>query len=140
MRLTLHTDYALRVLLYLASQKDDARATIREIARIYRISHNHLVKVVHRLVQGGWVQTVRGRKGGLKLARDPAQIRLGEIVRATEPDLLLLECFDLATNTCPIAEHCALKGALARALGAFLRELDAITLADLISAHALPER
>ncbi len=134
MRLTLQTDYALRTLLYLAAAPE-GRATIDEIAQAFRISRHHLVKVVRRLHEGGWIETMRGKGGGLRLARAPETIRIGEIVRATEPGLQLLACLDPQAKadsfSCPLVMDCALKQVLAQALGAFLAELDRTTLADI---------
>jgi Rrf2 family nitric oxide-sensitive transcriptional repressor len=94
------------------------------------VSHHHLVKIVQRLVAEGLVESVRGRGGGLRLGRPPEAINVGALVRLTEPDLELVECFDLRTNTCPIAPACGLKGALEAAQRAFLTVLDGYTLAD----------
>lgn len=130
MRLTYFTDYALRVLIMLAV-KPDALVTIREIAERFRISENHLTKVAHLLGRDGYVETVRGRNGGLRLAMAPEAINVGAIVRRYEDDLALVECFDRARNTCPIAPVCALSGAIGEALDAFLKVLDGKTLADI---------
>ncbi len=108
MRFTRYTDYALRVLMYLGLKPEDELATIREIAESYDISENHLMKVAHRLGQNGYIVTVRGRQGGLRLAKAPAAINLGDVVRHCEDDLRIVECFDPETNTCPIAGVCAL--------------------------------
>ncbi|WP_142850021.1 Rrf2 family transcriptional regulator [Telmatospirillum sp. J64-1] len=131
MRITRYTDYALRVLLYLAVRPDEV-VTIRAIAECYGISENHLMKVVHKLGQIGVVQTVRGRGGGLKLARPPEEISLGAVVRATEDDLALVECLDSTANTCPIAGGCGLTGIVNEALAAFLAVLDRYSLADAV--------
>ena len=132
MRFTRYTDYALRVLMYLGLKTPGELATIKEIGERYGISQNHLMKVVHRLGQEGYVETLRGRQGGLRLARDPAAINIGEVVRRCEDDLRLVECFDPATNTCPIARACALPALLDEALTAFLAVLDRYSLADLL--------
>lgn len=132
MRLTDYTDYALRVLMYLGAQTGRL-VTVQEIADNHGISKNHLTKVVHRLGQAGLVDTVRGRTGGVRLARDPATISLGEVVRLTEPDFTMVECFDEAKNTCSLSPTCVLKNALGRATGAYLHELDNIML-----VHVLP--
>jgi Rrf2 family nitric oxide-sensitive transcriptional repressor len=92
MRLTAYTDYSLRVLMRLALRPQEL-TTIADIARAYRISEHHLMKVVHQLGRAGYIETVRGRGGGLRLARDPTAIWLGDVVRRTEPDLDLVECF-----------------------------------------------
>lgn len=131
MRITAYTDYSLRVLIYLAVRGDEL-VTIREIAGAYAISHNHLMKVTHRLQLEGFVQTVRGKAGGMTLARPAEKIRVGEVVRAMEPDFTLVECFG-PDNRCVIAPSCSLTGVLARALQAFLGELDRCTLADLVA-------
>ena len=133
MRLTLYTDYSLRVLLYLAG-KEDETATITELADFYKISRNHLVKVVHNLGLNNYIQTTRGRHGGIKLARPAKEIPVGEVVRATEPDLDLLECFNPATDQCVITRSCSLKSVLFNAQTTFLRELDKYTLEDIAKA------
>jgi len=132
MRLTVHTDYALRTLLYLGLH-GERLGSIRAIAQAYDISENHLTKVVHRLGRGGFVNTVRGRGGGICLARPPAAIRIGDVVRRTEEDMALVECFGSA-NTCRITAACRLRGAFDEALRAFLAVLDGYTLADLLGA------
>jgi Rrf2 family nitric oxide-sensitive transcriptional repressor len=132
MRLTQYTDYALRVLTYLGLKGDKELSTIREISDRYGISENHLMKVVHRLGQTGFIETVRGRQGGVKLARDPSDINIGEVVRRCEDDMRIVECFDDATNSCPIAPVCVLPSILDDALAAFLSVLDDYTVADLL--------
>ena len=132
MRFTRYTDYALRVLMYLGLKPEDDLATIREIAESYDISENHLMKVVHRLGLNGYIVTVRGRQGGMRLAQPPSAINLGDVVRHCEDDLRIVECFDPDTNTCPIAGTCALPAILDEALTAFLAVLDRYTLADLM--------
>jgi Rrf2 family nitric oxide-sensitive transcriptional repressor len=135
MHLTRHSDYALRVLLYLATHADRP-ATIPEIARAYRVSPHLLVKVVRTLVTAGLVATVRGRHGGLRLARPPAAINVGAVLRRTETTWHLVECFDRRSNTCPIEPACALKGTLREAQRAFLDVLDGRTLQDLLPQPA----
>lgn len=130
MRLTQLSDYSLRVLMYLGA-RPERLATIQEIARAYGISENHLMKVVHRLAQHGFVETVRGRGGGLRLKGEAEGIRLGAVVRAVEEDFRLVECFG-SGDTCRITDVCRLKRILHQALGAFLESLDAWTLADLV--------
>lgn len=137
MRLTYHTDYALRVLLYLAASPDTQRVHIQDIADAYAISSNHLMKIVHQLGKLGYIETMRGRKGGMRLARNPAAIRIGEVVRQTEEDFFLVECFDREHNCCVITPICHLRAALQEALAAFLSVLDRYTLADLSSNKAL---
>ena len=130
MRLTMYTDYSLRVLLYLANRKDES-ATISELADFYKISRNHLVKVVHNLGLNGHILTTRGRHGGLKLARPAKEILIGEVVRSTEPDFDLLECFNPATDQCVITRSCSLKSVIFNAQASFLGVLDEYTLADI---------
>lgn len=134
MRLTRHTDYALRVLMYLGLQ-EGRLCTIGEIATAYRISESHLTKVVHQLGVVGLVQTVRGHGGGLRLVLAPEEIGLGRVVRLVEDDLGIVECFDSRSNTCPIAGPCSLSGILDEALGAFLDVLDRYSLADLLGSR-----
>ena len=130
MRLTSYTDFSLRVLIYLALNPD-RRPTIAEIAERYAISRAHLMKVVHQLGVAGYIETVRGKNGGLKLAREAASLTVGEVVRRTEPDLHLVSCFDAAAApACAIAPACRLKGKLAEARSAFLKVLDDCTLAE----------
>ena len=131
MRLTLHTDYALRLLMLLAVDVDELH-TIEEVARRYGISRNHLMKVTQTLTQGGYIQSVRGRGGGIRLGRPAAQINLGAVVRTTEDGFALVECFDRARNTCVIASACGLRGPLDEALHAFLAVLDRYSLADIV--------
>jgi Rrf2 family nitric oxide-sensitive transcriptional repressor len=131
MRLTLHTDYALRLLMLLAMEQDQLH-TIEEIAKRYDISRNHLMKVVQTLVQAGFVDSVRGRGGGLQLKRPAVSINLGAVVRATEDSFALVECFDRARNTCVVTPACGLRGVIDEALQAFLGVFDRYSLADLI--------
>lgn len=131
MQLTVHTDYALRVLLYLAHFAD-RQVTTSEIGAAYGISKNHLVRVVQTLATAGFVKVTAGRFGGVRLTRTPESIRLGEVVKATEASFRLVECHDLANNTCPIVPVCGLKTMLDGALAAFLLELEQHTLADLV--------
>ena len=132
MHLTLHTDYAMRLLMFLGLNPD-RRCTIEEIARHYRVSRNHLMKVALTLTQQGFVDSLRGRNGGLKLGKAPARIGIGAVVRVTEDNLDLVECFDVKTNTCPVASACLLKQPFAEAVHAFLAVLDRYTLADLLA-------
>ena len=131
MRLTVHTDYALRVLMYLAL-KEDRLATIAEIATSYGISKNHLMKVVYELGVAGYVETVRGRGGGLRLAKPVKSIGLGEVVRYTEPDMAIVSCFEPVNAPCTIHPGCVLKRALKKAADAFIEVLDGYTLDDLV--------
>ena len=130
MRLTSFSDYALRVLMY-AATRGDRLITIEETADVYGISRAHLMKVANQLTRAGFLKATRGRTGGLALARRPDKIGLGDVVRATEPDFALVECFT-AGNDCLITPRCRLKGVLREALVAFLGTLDRYTLADLI--------
>jgi len=133
MRLTNFTDYALRVLIYLGAHRDEVRlATISDVATAYGISENHLMKVVHQLAKLGYVKTVRGKGGGMQLARAPGEISLGEVVRSTEEDFAVVECFQEGPPKCSIAHACTLQGILAQSLHAFLAVLDRHTLADLL--------
>lgn len=131
MRLTLYADYALRVLIYLGAMQAE-RATVGDIARSYGVSKNHLMKVVQELGRLGYVETMRGKGGGLRLAQDPADIRLGEVVRHIEPDFNLVQCFGAGKPRCRIEPQCRLRPILAGALGAFLSVLDRHTLAELV--------
>jgi len=129
MQLTQFSDYSLRVLLYLTAQPE-RWVPLPEISRAYDASQNHMAKVAQLLQQQGFIESSRGRTGGIRLAKPPHNINVGDVVRATEPHLNLVECFDQKTNTCPIDSACGLKGALVAAQKAFLRELDRFTLAD----------
>lgn len=124
MQLTRHTDYALRVLIHLTAVPS-GRATIAEIADAYDLSRNHLMKVVHHLGQGGFIETQRGRGGGFTLAQPPEAISLGAVVRHTELDMNLADC-----GSCAIRPACGLSGILRAAIGAFLTVLDQHSLAD----------
>ncbi len=139
MRLTVRTDYALRVLIYLSlGQGGEGGGTIDEIADAYRISRSHLKKVVNELAQHGVLETARGRAGGVRLARDPSQISIGEIVRLVEKDFAVVECHDTTVETdCAIAQVCNLKRVLRRAVDAFMYELDKATLADAAAAPSV---
>jgi len=131
MRLTQYTDYSLRVLIYLAHKKE-VNVTISELADFYQISRNHLVKVVHNLGLNGYILTIRGKNGGLKLAHPPLEIIIGDVVRSMEPDFDLLECFNPEEDKCVITHSCALKSVIFNARDIFLQELDKHTLADAI--------
>ncbi|BBL72646.1 Rrf2 family transcriptional regulator [Methylogaea oryzae] len=140
MQLTKHTDYALRVLIYLAEQPE---ATIGQMAEHYQISRNHLVKVVHALARKGFVATTRGKNGGVKLARTAALIGIGDVVRAMEPHFDVVECFNFKRAHCAALPVCGLKGALNRAADEFLAVLDQYTLADTIKprdVRLVPQR
>ena len=132
MRLTMYTDFSLRVLLYIGIKEKDELSTVQEISDAYDISKNHLMKVVHELGKHGLVETVRGRGGGIRLNLPPEEINIGEVVRKTEDDFHLVECFNCATNKCVITPVCRLKGVLHEALDAYLKVLDSYTLADFV--------
>ncbi|MCX5617528.1 Rrf2 family transcriptional regulator [Bombella sp. TMW 2.2543] len=136
MRLTLYTDYAFRSLIYLETQKERL-VSIGEIARVYGISENHLVKVVHRLGRHGFIKTLRGRNGGLRLGRNAEDIYLGDIVRCTEDDLALVGCMrkDEGASGCILVGGCRLKQTLLKARFAFMNVLDEVTLADVTAPH-----
>lgn len=135
MRLTVYTDYTLRVMMYLAVAWPTGRiATIDEIAGAYDISRNHLTKIVHELGLNGFIATTRGRAGGAMLARVPNEISIGDIVRMAEKDFAVVACHDTAVpHGCRIFAACNLKRVLARAVDAFMAELDAMTLQDAIT-------
>jgi len=130
-QLTQFSDYSLRLLLYLAAHPDRL-VPIDEVSRAYGVSHHHLVKIVQLLVDRQLVASTRGRGGGLRLNRQPADINVGALVRITEPHFDLVECFDRTTNTCPIEPACGLKQVLRDARRAFLDVLDGRTLADFL--------
>jgi Rrf2 family nitric oxide-sensitive transcriptional repressor len=134
-QLTYYTDYSLRVLIYLAVQ-GDRMANVSEIAERYGISRNHLVKVVHNLARGGFIRSYRGKGGGIELARDPAKINIGDVVRYTEGPPRPVECFDAERNRCVIRRACGLAGVLAEACDNFFATLDRYTLADLIKRRS----
>jgi Rrf2 family nitric oxide-sensitive transcriptional repressor len=131
MRLTTFSDYAFRVLIYLGSAPQSL-ATIADIAKAYGVSENHLMKVVHQLARLGYVETVRGKGGGMRLARPASEINVGEVLRATEDGFAIVECMGEDGGDCRIVRACALKGVLGEATAAFLKTLDAYTLADLV--------
>jgi Rrf2 family nitric oxide-sensitive transcriptional repressor len=134
MQLTTHSDYALRLLIYLASHST-RKVTTREIASAYCISLNHLTKVAKALTRAGWLVAARGSGGGLMLAPHTLQVRVGEIVRFTEYTCEVVECFDVKANTCPITNVCRLKPLLYRARKAFFDVLDAMTVQEMTRNH-----
>jgi Rrf2 family transcriptional regulator, nitric oxide-sensitive transcriptional repressor len=131
MRLTLHTDYALRVLMYVGV-KGDTLSTIPAIVEHFDISRGHVMKVVHHLGQLGYLETIRGKCGGIRLARKPSQINVGAVVRDMEEELGVLGCLQGDEGYCRIEQGCVLRGALRDATKAFLATLDRYTLANLI--------
>ena len=131
MKLNLFSDYALRILMYAVVK--DAPFQLDEVTAAFNISRNHLAKVVHRLAKLGYLDTRRGRGGGIQLAKPPEDIRIGKLVRETENQPAFVECFDAATNTCRLNGHCRLKSVLAGALKAFYETLDRQTLRDLVA-------
>jgi Rrf2 family nitric oxide-sensitive transcriptional repressor len=135
MRLTDYTDYALRLLMHLGVNPGRI-ITVREIAAAHRISRNHLTKIAHRLGVMGVLDTLRGRAGGIALARPPEQIMLGAVIRMTEPDFRMVDCFTGADSSCVLAGRCKLKGLLAEATAAFLERLDQVPLSALLDAPA----
>lgn len=132
MRLTLYTDYSLRVLLYIGVKGNEKLSTVQEVSDAYGISRNHLTKVVHELGKLGLIETVRGRGGGFRLNMEPKEINIGDVVRKMEDDFHLVECFNCATNKCVITPVCKLKDVLHEALGAYFKVLDSYTLADFV--------
>jgi Rrf2 family nitric oxide-sensitive transcriptional repressor len=131
MQLTRFTDYSLRILIYLALN-DDRLVTIAEIARSYDVSQNHLMKIVHQLGGHGYLETVRGKGGGIRLARQAALINIGDVVRDTEEHMDIVECFSLEFKDCPLLPSCALKSILTDARKNFLATLDRYNLSDLL--------
>lgn len=136
MRLTTMTDYALRLLMYVA-QQPQRLCTISEVAQAYGISEAHLMKITHQLSLQGWIETVRGKGGGMRLAHAPHTIPLGAVVRSIEPDLALVECFATGSQ-CTLTGQCRLAGVLEGALQGFMAHLDGFTLADLLPGTDLP--
>jgi Rrf2 family transcriptional regulator, nitric oxide-sensitive transcriptional repressor len=137
MRLTDYTDYSIRVLLYLAV-RGEGLSTIQDISNAYGISKNHLMKVVQKLGELGWVETVRGRNGGLRLAEQTSALTVGQIVRATESDFALVGCFpdqQGERRPCVITPHCRIRGVLEAARSAFLAELDRHTIGEVAEPH-----
>lgn len=131
MRLTLHSNHAMRLLMYCALHPGQVVRTV-DVARANRISEHHLTKIAQSLASFGIVETIRGRSGGITLAKRPEDINVGHVVRITEDNLELVECFNLEANTCPLAAACRFNRILNQALSAFLSVLDGYTLADLV--------
>ena len=131
MRMTLHSDYALRMLVYLAMRPDEV-ATASEIAAAYDLSRNHLLKVALNLRKGGFVETTRGRMGGLRLSKPASEMTVGQVVRFVEEDFALVECFRADGGNCVISPACRLKDIFHEALSAYLAVLEKYTLADVV--------
>jgi Rrf2 family nitric oxide-sensitive transcriptional repressor len=142
MRLTKWTDYTMRVLMYCASMRHRPEpVTIQEIAKLHDISRSHLMKIVMTLSALGWVESVRGRGGGIRLLIDPHQLRVGDVLRQTETDFDLVECFDPQHNNCKITHRCQFRKVLQQAMSSYLRMLDQVSLADLVpeqNGHGIP--
>lgn len=135
MRLTAMTDYTLRLLMYVG-RHPDRLCTIAEIAQAHRVSEAHLMKITHQLGMQGWIETVRGKGGGMRLARKPTDINLGAVVRGIEPDFDLVECFATG-NQCVLTGNCRLASVLQDGLRMFLKHLDGYTLNDLLPGTEL---
>ena len=132
MRVTKFSDFALRILIFLEAQPKDRLTTIAEISNIYSISTNHVRVVVHKLGKLGYIDCIQGKGGGIKLGKDASTISVGDVVRDTENDFYMVECFDPDKETnCAIEKACKLKGVMREALNAFLSVLDQYTIADL---------
>lgn len=134
MRLTTMTDYAMRLLMYVA-QHPDRLCTISEVASAYEISEAHLMKITSRLGRSGWLETVRGKGGGMRLGAAPSEISLGAVVRSIESDFDVVDCF-ASDTACLLSGHCKLSGIITGALQSFMRHLDGYTLADLLPPPA----
>lgn len=134
MELSRFSDYALRVLMYAAARENE-KITLSELTQAYRISHHHLVKIVHYLGKLGYLKNTRGRSGGIRLGLAPAEIRVGDVIRKTETHMNLTECFDGASNMCKLSPSCRLKGVFFEAREAFLDVLDRYTVEDLVQSR-----
>lgn len=139
MRLTTFTDYTLRVLIYLGSHPD-RRTTIGEVAEAFRISEHHVAKVVHFLGAAGWLENIRGRGGGMRLALPASQVNIGDVVRLAEGRDVPAECFEPGGNECTLVRDCRLKNALAEAVQAFYETLSRYSLEDLVGKPELVAR
>lgn len=138
MKLTSFTDYSIRLMMYVAV-RNDRLVSIREVSEVFGISRNHLMKIVHSLGKEGFLETVRGKNGGFRLGMPAEQINLGKLIRYTEEDLNVVECFDDNNNNCKIIERCMLAGVLQMALNSFFDILDKHYLDDLIVDLNFPE-
>ena len=132
MKLTNYMDYSLRVLIFLATKNSNELVNIKDIADSYSISKNHLMKVIYELGKLGYVETIRGRNGGIRLGKVPELINIGEVIRNTEDDFNIVECFSGEKNNCILSPVCGLKHVLNKALSAYLDVLDQYTLQDII--------
>lgn len=139
MRLTTFTDYTIRVLIYLAMHPDEL-TTVAELAQCYEISRNHLTKVIHHLGQQGYIETLRGKGGGIRLATSAADINLCILIRETEKNSALVECFAPSVNHCKITSACRLSGVLHEAQEAFYQVLDKYSVSDLVTNPAALDR
>ncbi|GGA77105.1 RrF2 family transcriptional regulator [Ornithinibacillus halotolerans] len=133
MQLKKYTDYSLRVLIFVGLKPQGELASIKEISDVYDISHNHLGKIVHELTRLELLEGIRGRGGGIRLAKNPEEINIGKLIRVIERDFALLECFNTGENHCVISPGCTLKHVLNKALHSFYHVLDQYTLKDLIA-------
>ena len=138
MQLTSFTDYGLRTLMYLAAHNDEL-SSVKKIAEHYDISRNHLVKVVHRLSQLEYIETIKGKGGGLKIAEKAMHLQLGDLIAQLEPHMNMVECFDPVTNTCSITESCKLKHFLFEATHSFIDTMNQYTLTDTVYKPNAPE-
>ncbi|WP_163102146.1 Rrf2 family transcriptional regulator [Peribacillus alkalitolerans] len=132
MRLTSYSDYSVRVLIYLSIHHEKLN-NIKDIAHVYDISKNHLMKIIYNLGKLGYIETIRGRNGGIRLAKEPNEINLGALLRQTEEDFHIVECFSKDHNHCAISPVCNLKGVFYQAKQAFLQVLDSYTLEDVVT-------
>ena len=135
MRLTAFTNFALRTLMY-AALHEDRLCRSHEIAQAFGISHTHLNKCIYQLGQWGYLENIRGRAGGFRLAKSASAITVGEVIRRTEDTLELVECFNPDANTCPLIQMCRLSKTFKRAMARFMDELDSITIADVVENRA----
>ncbi len=137
MHLTTYSDYSLRVLIFLATKNNQDLSNIQEIAETYDISKNHLMKIIHHLGKLGYIETIRGRNGGIRLAKSPSEINLGEIIRHTEENFFIVECFEKHNNKCVMTPVCSLKHIFRTALEQFLLVLDQYTLDSIVHENPL---
>ncbi|WP_088068415.1 RrF2 family transcriptional regulator [Gottfriedia luciferensis] len=136
MRLTNYSDYSLRVLIFLSSEPREKLVNIKDIAEVYKISKNHLMKIIYNLGKMGYIETIRGRNGGIRLAKLPSEINIGEVIRKTEEDFNIVECFG-DDNACVISPVCSLKHILNKALQQFIQVLDQYTLEDIVKNNGV---